>query len=125
MDGVVVRLGIDVKQEKPALLHRNHTPKEPLRQAFPRPAVIPVPQKSYDSLTNVSSGHPTIMKKRGYEQANGLDGKFSSSVCCFLNMDSLSEWAVIEAKFYDLHLMADSLLFPSYDFLTWIVIDKY
>ena len=65
-------MGIDIKQEKPALLHHTHPPKDPVRQAFPRPAVITMPGKAYDS--NVSTGQPSIMKKRGYEQANGIDG---------------------------------------------------
>ncbi|XP_005093442.1 metastasis-associated protein MTA3 isoform X2 [Aplysia californica] len=65
LDPVVARLGIDIKQEKPSLLlkgpnygggDRSSTPKER-------------PQEN----VKVGSGHPSIMKKRGYEQTNGVD----------------------------------------------------
>ena len=84
MDAVVSRLGIDIKQEKPSLLHHSKPTREPLRPAFPRPAVITMPTKNYDnSEPAVTPGQPSIMKKRGYEQANGIDDALQKLGDCF------------------------------------------
>ncbi|XP_055879501.1 metastasis-associated protein MTA3-like isoform X5 [Biomphalaria glabrata] len=65
LDPVVSRLGIDTKQEKPSLLARGpHCGGgDPSSMTKERPA----------ENVKVGSGHPSIMKKRGYEQTNGMD----------------------------------------------------
>ena len=35
-----------------------------------------VAERTAQEQAKVSSSYPSIMKKRGYEQSNGLDGKF-------------------------------------------------
>jgi len=64
LDPVVARLGIDIKQEKPSLLWKgpnairdNNLPKE----------------RPQENAVKLGSGHPSIMKKRGYEQTNGIE----------------------------------------------------
>ncbi|KAL8589761.1 hypothetical protein ACOMHN_027269 [Nucella lapillus] len=57
MEPVVARLGIDTTVEKPALLCRG--------------AVV---ERSPQEQAKMNSNYPSIMRKRGYEQSNGLDG---------------------------------------------------
>ncbi|XP_064601539.1 metastasis-associated protein MTA3-like isoform X2 [Liolophura sinensis] len=57
LEPIVSKLGIDVEQEKPPMFSR--------------------PDKHGDSSSVASKlnvGHPSIMKRRGYEQSNGVDG---------------------------------------------------
>lgn len=73
-EAILSRLGIDTKQEKPYILHRNTVHKEPTHLSFPRPSsaetkMMPSPQVE-NLTTNVS---PSIMKKRGYDQVNGIE----------------------------------------------------
>ncbi|KAH9499612.1 Metastasis-associated protein mta1 [Bulinus truncatus] len=65
LDPVVSRLGIDTKQEKPSLLSRGPNYGGGDRSCTPKERV---PEN-----VKVGSGHPSIMKKRGYEQTNGMD----------------------------------------------------
>lgn len=62
LDPVVARLGIDIKQETPALLTRG-----------PNYGGGDNSKESVTENVKVGSGHPSIMKKRGYEQTNGVD----------------------------------------------------
>ncbi|XP_050404231.1 metastasis-associated protein MTA3 isoform X1 [Patella vulgata] len=63
LEPVLSRLGIDIRQEKPAILGRHGTKGKPNERVV-------------DSQ-KVTSGHPSIMRKRGYEQSNGVDGPAS------------------------------------------------
>ncbi|KAL3874853.1 hypothetical protein ACJMK2_037813 [Sinanodonta woodiana] len=82
LEPVSSKLGIDVKMEKPALLQRiEGEMKQPAKLFFP--PLSPSKHKALDShirdeepegAKKVSSGAPSIMKKRGYEQSNGFDG---------------------------------------------------
>lgn len=78
VDPVVSKLGIDIKMEKPALLHRSENDhKKPERLAFPRIASQPQQwfnERYNEAKMNSTSLSPSIMKKRGYEQTNGIDG---------------------------------------------------
>ncbi|VDI23707.1 metastasis-associated protein MTA [Mytilus galloprovincialis] len=83
LDPVVAKLGIDTSMEKPALLLKGENDhKKPERYAFPR--IPSQPQQWFNeryqeaklnsAANNASSMSPSIMKKRGYEQTNGIDG---------------------------------------------------
>jgi hypothetical protein len=90
---VCARLGINTNGEKPPLLAPVTEKKEPARLAFPY--ITPpgktqikmslvwclsvcsaprIPIREPSPAPQVPSGQPSIMKKRGYEQANGIDG---------------------------------------------------
>ncbi|XP_074662716.1 metastasis-associated protein MTA3-like isoform X3 [Tubulanus polymorphus] len=75
MESVSSRLGIDTNQEKPPLLSREGVRKPAEVLLFPAPAEQPKPtMRSCDSPPpRVTAGQPTIMKKRGYEQTNGVE----------------------------------------------------
>ncbi|BFZ12139.1 hypothetical protein BsWGS_15178 [Bradybaena similaris] len=64
LDPVVARLGIDTKQDKPSLLARGPSYIRADHSASKDQPVENV---------KVGPGHPSIMKKRGYEQTNGVD----------------------------------------------------
>ncbi|XP_052768511.1 metastasis-associated protein MTA3-like isoform X2 [Mya arenaria] len=69
---VVGRLGIDVNQEKPAILERPDGPaKQPDKLMFP--PLSPSKQKPLDVVNKSPVSGPSIMKKRGYEHSNGID----------------------------------------------------
>lgn len=73
VEPVLSRLGIDTSQEKPALLHRPEGgPKQPAKIFFP--PLSPSKQKPLDVINKSPNSGPSIMKKRGYEQTNGIDG---------------------------------------------------
>ncbi|KAJ8308083.1 hypothetical protein KUTeg_012957 [Tegillarca granosa] len=78
LEPVVSRLGINIKVEKPALLHKSENDhKKPEHLFFPRSASQPQ-QFFNENVSKLSSGSsPSIMKKRGYEQSNGVDGPSS------------------------------------------------
>lgn len=70
---IVKRLGIDVTQEKPAILERPDGPaKQPEKLFFP--PLSPSKQKPLDVVNKSQNQGPSIMKKRGYENTNGIDG---------------------------------------------------
>ncbi|KAK2168603.1 hypothetical protein NP493_1170g00000 [Ridgeia piscesae] len=81
---VAKRLGIPATYPKPSLLHHTEGAcKEPAHYAFPAlpPGQIPGPKPSTNndvpragSPAVSPSTQPSIMKKRGYEQTNGIDG---------------------------------------------------
>ncbi|XP_077864855.1 metastasis-associated protein MTA1-like [Saccoglossus kowalevskii] len=79
---VVSKLGIDVKCELPALLERTKTTtSEPPRLSFPPPLSMPIfprvdqnDKAKGDNTQSINSISPTILRKRGYEQHNGIDG---------------------------------------------------
>ncbi|KAL5008391.1 hypothetical protein ScPMuIL_013972 [Solemya velum] len=73
LDPVVARLGIDIKCEKPALLHRAEGSKVPQRPSFPQNISNILGATKMVEAAKFSSGLPSIMKKRGYETSNGLD----------------------------------------------------
>lgn len=69
---IVKRLGIDVTQDKPAILERPDGPaKQPEKLFFP--PLSPSKQKPLDMVNKSPNQGPSIMKKRGYENTNGLD----------------------------------------------------
>ncbi|KAL4238896.1 Metastasis-associated protein mta1 [Mactra antiquata] len=69
---VVGRLGIDVNQDKPAILERPDGPiKQPDKLMFP--PLSPSKQKPLDVVNKSPNQGPSIMKKRGYENTNGMD----------------------------------------------------
>ncbi|XP_021345443.1 metastasis-associated protein MTA3-like isoform X2 [Mizuhopecten yessoensis] len=79
LDPVVARLGINIKMEKPALLLKSdsdHIKPEklyfPVSLSQPRPVEVKAVEVEPSSMQ--ISGSPSIMKKRGYEQSNGIDG---------------------------------------------------
>ncbi|XP_064623764.1 metastasis-associated protein MTA3-like isoform X3 [Lineus longissimus] len=82
VEKILSRLGIDVKMEKPPLLHRADNPdRRPRKHSFPMSSSSrngnATNQETNNHANNdvmVSSGTPSIMKKRGYEQTNGVDG---------------------------------------------------
>ncbi|XP_076442315.1 metastasis-associated protein MTA3-like isoform X2 [Babylonia areolata] len=57
LEPVVSRLGIDITAEKPSVLRRGA-----------------MAERNPQEQPKVSSTYPSIMKKRGYEQSNGVDG---------------------------------------------------
>jgi metastasis-associated protein MTA len=65
LDPVVARLGIDIKQEKPLILARGPN--------YRGGDVGSIHKERLAENVKVGSGHPSIMKKRGYEQTNGMD----------------------------------------------------
>jgi len=68
------RLGTDTSIEV-AILHRNHKKREHEKYAFPRGPTPPFrPRENSPEATKGLMAVPSIMKKRGYEQANGIDG---------------------------------------------------
>lgn len=74
VEPVLSRLGIDTSQDKPALLHRAEGgPKQPAKLFFP--PLSPSKQKPLDDdvINKSPNTGPSIMKKRGYEQTNGID----------------------------------------------------
>lgn len=78
LDPVVSKLGINTTVEKPTLLLRSENDhKKPERLAFPRIASQPQQwfnERYNEAKMNSASLSPSIMKKRGYEQTNGIDG---------------------------------------------------
>lgn len=75
LEPVVARLGINTKMEKPALLHKSENDhKKPEKIFFPPSASQPQFKAHTTSPSKLNAGSPSIMKKRGYEQANGVDG---------------------------------------------------
>jgi len=83
MDTVVSKMGIDTKLEKPALLHHTEGARnDPPKLFFPKPSpsamdifFSEVPKGAHTREEETNRSHqPSIMKKRGYEQANGIDG---------------------------------------------------
>lgn len=78
LEPVVSRLGINIKVEKPALLHKSENDhKKPEHLFFPRSASQPQQFFNENVSKLSSSSSPSIMKKRGYEQSNGVDGPSS------------------------------------------------
>ncbi|XP_067680878.1 metastasis-associated protein MTA3-like isoform X8 [Haliotis asinina] len=72
MEPVVCRLGIDTSVEKPSLLSRKSgEPRGEQRISFPAPP-HPPPHRIPETIQTSTAG-PSIMKKRGYEQSNGID----------------------------------------------------
>jgi len=76
MEDILCGLGIDIKVEKPHLLHRaDGEKKPPQRLSFPVPtngtSKHPVNWGGGDNQ-RVSNTQPSIMKKRTYEQTNGI-----------------------------------------------------
>lgn len=70
LNTVSARLGIDTKVETPPLLQKTGAEmKEATKLFFPKPAVTPQPLVV--QRDSVSQGHPSIMRKRGYEQGQG------------------------------------------------------
>ncbi|XP_078001322.1 LOW QUALITY PROTEIN: metastasis-associated protein MTA3-like [Glandiceps talaboti] len=79
-DTVVGKLGIDTNVEKPACLEPNKNKSEPPRLSFPPPLCSPFvnkpdteKEKEESGTPGISTISPTILKKRGYEQHNGLE----------------------------------------------------
>lgn len=87
---VVGRLGIDVNQQKPAILERPNGPaKQPDKLMFPplspskrmqflelnslANSDVNISEKGMDSVNKSPNTGPSIMKKRGYEHSNGID----------------------------------------------------
>ncbi|CAI9722122.1 metastasis-associated protein MTA3-like isoform X1 [Octopus vulgaris] len=82
LESIVSRLGIDIKMEKPSMFCRpeGDQRKQPQRLSFP-PVSSPMtrlPEPKMEPIVpRVSTSQPSIMKKRGYEQSNGLDARIS------------------------------------------------
>ncbi|XP_061173834.1 metastasis-associated protein MTA3-like [Saccostrea echinata] len=75
LEPVVARLGINIKMDKPPLLHKSENDhKKPEKIFFPPSASQPQFRAHTPSPSKLTTGSPSIMKKRGYEQANGVDG---------------------------------------------------
>ncbi|XP_070569436.1 metastasis-associated protein MTA3-like isoform X2 [Ptychodera flava] len=84
-DVVVGKLGIDTNVEKPACLEPAKPKTEPPRLSFPPPLSPFIhrtePEKGKeDSSSGINTISPTILRKRGYEQHNGLDEQVGGRV---------------------------------------------
>ncbi|KAK2150440.1 hypothetical protein LSH36_405g02071 [Paralvinella palmiformis] len=78
---VMHRLGIDTKAPKLTMLEHREPIKQPAKLMWPKPEVSQmVPLDGYSTgngsepMDQVSPANPSIMRKRGYEQTNGIDG---------------------------------------------------
>nr|QVX32612.1 MTA1/2/3 [Platynereis dumerilii] len=76
MNEVVVRKGRPIDVDLPTILRRTDLGnKEPKKIFFPAPAEMPKPRvPQEDKSDSPAAPQPSIMKKRGYEQTNGVDG---------------------------------------------------